>query len=223
MPAFHIDTRSKYTILFSHGNAEDLGMIIQYFTEAASILQVNFFAYEYPGYGPTAGLPSEPAVNAAAEAALKYLRDTVGVRWECLILYGRSLGSGPSCHLASKTAVRGLILQAPVLSMYRVVGDFRFTLPGDMFSNLDKIGQIECPTYVIHGTRDEIVPVAHGMELSKLSADPYRPYWVEGGHHNDLEVVARLLFFQRLREFITYLDMNPCRIQLIEQAARSEI
>ena len=37
------------------------------------------------------------------------------------------------------------------------------------------------------------------------------------------QVVARLLFFQRLREFITYLDMNPCRIQLIEQAARSEI
>jgi hypothetical protein len=61
------------------------------------------------------------------------------------------------------------------------------------------------------------------MELSKLAADPYCPYWVEGGHHNDLEVVARILFFQRLRAFVSYLDSTPCRIQLIEQAARSEI
>ena len=31
IPAFFIDRDAKFTLLFSHGNAEDLGMIIQYF------------------------------------------------------------------------------------------------------------------------------------------------------------------------------------------------
>ena len=40
----------RYSILFSHGNAEDIGLVMQYFRETSSLLQVNVFAYEYPGY-----------------------------------------------------------------------------------------------------------------------------------------------------------------------------
>ena len=43
---------------------------------------------------------------------------------------------------------------------------------------------------MVHGTRDEIVPIWHGQELHRLSPAPYHPYWVEGGQHNDLEVRA---------------------------------
>lgn len=39
----------RQTILFSHGNAEDLGMIVNYFREICEAWDVNVFAYEYTG------------------------------------------------------------------------------------------------------------------------------------------------------------------------------
>ena len=50
-----------------------------------------------------------------------------------------------------------------MLSVYRVVLPLRFTLCGDMFPNIDRIPRIESPVFVIHGTRDEIVPFQHGQ------------------------------------------------------------
>merc|ERR1719389_935166 len=135
IPAFFIDNDAKHTLLFSHGNAEDLGMIIQYFREVSHILEVNIFAYEYTGYGMSTGEPNEQAVYADIEAAFKYLRDIIGIPWTEVVLYGRSVGSGPSIHLATRTAVRGMILQSPLLSIYRIAFHLRLTLPGDLFAN----------------------------------------------------------------------------------------
>lgn len=115
---------------------------------------------------------------------------------ENIVLYGRSLGSGPSCYLAQRLSkagiqIGGLILQAsqrnlqlisfnnelflfpllilllksPVLSIYRVAFNFRFTLPGDMFPNVDRIRDVTCPVFVIHGTHDEVVPFRNGEVL----------------------------------------------------------
>lgn len=91
-------SRTQPTLLFSHGNAEDLGMIVNYFREIAPIWNVNIFAYEYTGacwssfkvknklqmskilqlsfitflgYGLSSGTPSESNVYADAEAAYK--------------------------------------------------------------------------------------------------------------------------------------------------------
>jgi fermentation-respiration switch protein FrsA (DUF1100 family) len=221
VPAFYLDRGHSLTILFSHGNAEDIGLVSQYFREASQIMQVNVFAYEYPGYGMSSGEPEEEKCYAAVEAAYKYMRDVLLIPWDSIVLYGRSLGSGPSCHLASRTAVRGVVLQSPVLSMYRVGLHLRFTLPGDLFANVDKIGDIVCPVYVVHGTRDEIVPVWHGQELHRLASDPWSPFWVEGGQHNDLEMVATAAFYERLQSFFAHLEKTPVSELLLKQHENS--
>lgn len=51
IPAFFIDRQSNCTILFSHGNAQDLGMIYDWFKSFSAVLQVNVMAYDYTGYG----------------------------------------------------------------------------------------------------------------------------------------------------------------------------
>merc|ERR1712039_850157 len=104
--------------------------------------EVNIFAYEYTGYGMSTGEPYEQAIYADIEAAFKYLRDIIGVPWSEVVLYGRSLGSGPSIHLASRTAVRAMVLQSPLLSIFRIAFSSGLTLPGDMFANVDKIGHV---------------------------------------------------------------------------------
>lgn len=225
IPAFFIDRDAKLTLLFSHGNAEDLGMIIQYFREVSHLLEVNIFAYEYTGYGMSTGEPSEPNVYSDIEGAFKYLRDIIGIPWTEIVLYGRSIGSGPSCHLASRTAVRGMVLQSPLLSVYRIAFRSRFTMPGDMFTNVDKISKVCCPVYITHGDSDEIVPLWHGQELYKncRKENAYEPFWVEGGGHNNLEIIARQQFYGHLVDFLQHLMKTEPSEALKQQREKSPI
>jgi fermentation-respiration switch protein FrsA (DUF1100 family) len=230
--AFYIDRKSKLTFLFSHGNAEDLEVIYEWFCEFSKEIHVNVFAYDYEGYGqsvsgqepddipsPVESIRSSSATSeekcyANIELAYEYLTNTLNIPSEHILLYGRSLGSGPSCYLAQKLAVQnvklgGLVLQSPVLSIYRVVLKFRFTLPYDLFPNIDRLPHVSCPVFVIHGTRDEIVPFWHGEELFLAVPVPLRakPNWVQGGGHNDLEFFAaegddETYFLEQFREFL---------------------
>jgi fermentation-respiration switch protein FrsA (DUF1100 family) len=135
------------------------------------------------------------------------------------VLYGRSLGSGPSCHLAAKTAlltkpdaeyasedgpVGGLILHAPFLSVFRVVVDTGCTLPGDKFANLDVIPMVKSPVMLIHGTVDHIVPFHHSERLYNAIPKQYRarPLYIEGMSHNTVHSQVRPMFVDRLLEYL---------------------
>ncbi|HAX79930.1 MAG TPA: hypothetical protein DCY88_29865 [Cyanobacteria bacterium UBA11372] len=50
--------KAKYTILYSHGNAEDLGYGLPMLKELRDI-GFSVFAYDYQGYGTSRGTPSE--------------------------------------------------------------------------------------------------------------------------------------------------------------------
>ena len=130
------------------------------------------------------------------------------------MLYGRSLGSGPSCHLAAKTAlvkgevpVGGLILHAPFLSVFRVVLDTGCTLPGDKFPNVDVISMVQSPVLLIHGTSDQIVPFSHSARLHNVIPEEYRarPLYIEGMTHNNVHPQVRPMFVDRLTD---YLEKN---------------
>lgn len=158
IPAFFIERpNAQVTILFSHGNAEDLGMIYDWFNDLARVLRVNIMAYDYTGYGKSNGIPNEESCYADIEAAFQYLLEVRRIQPEQIVLYGRSLGSGPSCYLAAKTAregqsVGGVILQSPLLSAYRVAFDFRFTMVGDKVSETDILS-----AGLVHGQADRFI------------------------------------------------------------------
>jgi len=98
VPSVHIRCMAKaqFTIIYSHGNAEDLGGNFEQLHNLADLLSCNVFAYEYPGYGIAEGEPSEGGCYAAAEAAYKHVTNELGVDAGDVVLYGRSLGSGPT-------------------------------------------------------------------------------------------------------------------------------
>ncbi|CCI43847.1 unnamed protein product [Albugo candida] len=106
-----------------------------------------------------------------------------------------------------KQIVAGVILQSPVLSMYRVVFQFRFSMPGDLFCNIDRIADIESPITIIHGTRDEVVPFWHAEILFETCQQEWRfkPLWVTDAGHNNIEVFLSAFgdrFFEHLIEFV---------------------
>lgn len=56
-----------------------------------------------------------------------------------------------------------------------------------------RIGSVTCPVFVVHGTRDEIVPFWNGEELFLATPVCWRakPFWVEGAGHNNIETFLR--------------------------------
>jgi len=144
IPAFYLERPgANITFLYSHANAEDIGTVYPWVKFLSKALHVSVLAYDYTGYGLSQhDSPSEEHCYADIDAAYDYLVHKRQILPENIVLYGRSLGSGPSCYLAARTAdegksVGGLILHAPFLSVYRVVLDSGCTLIGDKFPNVD--------------------------------------------------------------------------------------
>ncbi len=213
IPAFFLLRRgAKLTILYSHGNAEDLGMMYRRMKELARVLCVNVLAYDYSGYGlsqPKGMKPTEQLCYRNIEAAYGYLVNVMKIPPHNIVLYGRSLGSGPSCHLARKTAlegksVAGLILHSPFLSIYRIVVDVKSSMVGDMFRSYTTAKDIKCPVFVIHGKEDAVVPFWHGDELLRSFPPQYRaqPFWVPNMGHNNIEVKWKKEYIERVTEFL---------------------
>ena len=64
----------RYTLLFSHGNAVDLGQMSSFYVGLSARLGVNVFSYDYSGYGASDGKPTEKNIYADIEAAFQALR-----------------------------------------------------------------------------------------------------------------------------------------------------
>lgn len=105
-------------MIFSHGNAEDLGMIYDWLLAFSKDLGVNVLAYDYEGYGKATGTPTEKSCYEDIVAAYTYLTREERISPDSIVIYGRSLGSGPSLYLAQSLSEQGVkpaavILQVP--------------------------------------------------------------------------------------------------------------
>ncbi|XP_047082815.1 alpha/beta hydrolase domain-containing protein 17C-like [Lolium rigidum] len=203
--AFWRHPSARLTLLYSHGNAADLGQMLGLFMELRSHLRVNIMSYDYSGYGASTGKPSEYNTYYDIEAVYDCLKKEYGIEQEDLILYGQSVGSGPTLHLASRLEkLRGVVLHSGILSGIRVLYPVKVTLWFDIFKNIDKIKQVECPVLVIHGTADDIVDFSHGKRLWELAKEKYDPLWVKGGGHCNLETYPE--YIRHLRKFINTME-----------------
>ena len=124
---------------------------------------------------------------------------------ERIVLFGRSLGTGPSVYLAAKENVAGLILNSGFLSIYRVVLNFRWTLPGDMFPNIDRIKKVECPVCIIHSIKDEVIPFYHAKEMYSNVKNKYDPLYIDGTSHNTVDKISDDAY-KHMQKFLKHLD-----------------
>lgn len=201
---------ASYTLLFSHGNAEDLGDDLL-FLQVVRNAGFSVLAYDYQGYGTSAGRPSERNVYEDEEAAYQYLTRNLGTSPEHIIAWGRSLGGAAAVDLASRRPLAGLILESSFVSAFRVLTRVPL-LPVDKFRNLDKIAGVRCPVLVIHGEADRVVPFWHGQKLFAAAGGAKRSLWVPGAGHNDVADVAGARYFQALQEFAASLDSQPAAV-----------
>ncbi len=200
LAAMHLEAEgAPVTVLFLHGNAEDLGDILPLLEEMRR-RGLSVLAYDYRGYGTTPGKPNEAGIFADTGAVYRHLVERIGVPPGRVLVYGRSVGSGPAVELAAREPVGGLVLDGAFTSAFRVMTQIPL-LPGDRFKNIDRMPRVRCPVLVIHGTHDRTIPIAHGRALYQAARGPRRNLWVDGAGHNDLVEVAGERYWDALVDF----------------------
>lgn len=219
--AYYLERKdAKFTLLFSHGNATDIGQIAYYLPTLSDDLKCSIFAYDYAGYGQSTGKRTmEADLYVDIRAAWDCLRNQFGVASDHIILYGQSIGTVATVDLAAKLPMierngkscAGVVLHSPLSSGFRVLRpSLSVNCCCDPFPSMKKIDRIKAPTLVIHGLKDEIVSISHGRALyAKLKqAGPYAmtPLFLEDAQHNDVERYPEYLM--RLRAFLAEISDN---------------
>lgn len=195
---------ARFTLLVSHGNAEDLDDD-RYWLEELRRGGFSVFVYDYQGYGTSEGKPSEQGLYQDENAAYDYLAANLKTAPDHIIIFGRSVGAGPAVHIAARRPAAGLILQSAFVSAFRVLTRVPI-LPFDKFPNYRDIRQIHCPVLIMHGTADSVIDFWHGQKLFDLANEPKQSLWVKEAGHNDLDLVAGAAYVKALQKFSASLE-----------------
>lgn len=210
---------SRYTILYCHGHDVDLGSIYDHLVTLSALLNVDIVSFEYDGYGlslkcrgsTTAAAvvaavkkkvepPSHEAqCNADIQICYNYLVRNRRISPHNIILYGKSVGSGPACWLAdllyqkmkvamtntkskenSRKTWKSPPLGGLVLHSAHVSNPCGFGLSissTEYYNNL--------PVYLIHGTEDNVIPIQHSIKLYNQFVVQHQhksfpPFWANG-------------------------------------------
>jgi uncharacterized protein len=186
-------TDSLGHLLLCHGNAGNVGDRVLH---AALLTAAGFdvLLFDYRGYGRSTGRPSEEGTYRDARAALACLLDQPGVDPARVLYLGESIGGAVALDLALERPPAGLVL----LSAFTGVRDlgrlhYPFVPPAlvpDAYPALRRIAELHAPLLVLHGDRDDIVPLSQGNALFEAAPGSKRMHVFPGASHNDLVPLA---------------------------------
>lgn len=178
----------KGLILYFHGNSRSIKGWAKY---AKDFYRFNYdvVLIDYRGFGKSTGKRSETKMLSDVQFVYEVLAKQYSE--EHLIVYGRSLGSGFAAKLASDNQPRYLILDAPYYNFRKVIERFLPILPVRLVLRYhlrtDRwIQKVKCPVYIIHGTRDWLIPIRHSKRLQKFNPRRITLIRIYGGGHNNL-------------------------------------
>lgn len=211
LPSKECNKNTK-TIIYSHGNATDVGAMAGLQCLIAKNIKCHVLVYDYSGYGESGGLPMEKNTYRDVKMVYEWVVANVAAAENSVILYGQSVGSGPSVWLASRREnVGGLILHSPFTSGMRVLTPSRALACLDIFPNIDRIKNVECPVFIIHGKDDSEVGFEHGLALQAAVPEDCKtdPWWVPHKGHNDIVDGPNVVeYINRLNKFVRSLSQE---------------
>jgi fermentation-respiration switch protein FrsA (DUF1100 family) len=209
------DTAGRW-LLICHGNAgnlSDAGRPEHY--AGLRALGLNLLAFDYRGYGESGGSPSEAGLYRDAEAAYEYLRDTLGVPPERIVLFGHSLGSAVAVELATRVPAAGLVLDGALMSVIARAQEVYPYVPvrwiaRSRFASIERIGRVQMPKLFLHARRDDVVPIAHGRRLYDAAPPPKTFVELAGGHGDAFEADSAV-YFGAIARFLETLHQDVKR------------
>jgi fermentation-respiration switch protein FrsA (DUF1100 family) len=196
-------------VVFCHGNAGNIGDRV---LNAALLSAAGFdvLMFDYRGYGRSTGTPDEQGTYRDARAALAALLGQPGLDSELIFYLGESLGGAVALNLAIESPPRALILQSTFTSIRQVARHHYPFIPSwlvpDAYPSLRLIDKLAAPLLVLHGDRDDIVPLTHGQALLDAARVQKRLRVFAGLGHNDLVAHARQDYAAEIASWAQQLD-----------------
>ena len=205
---WYVETRAdRPVMLWCHGNAgnithrlDNLKLLYQ--------LGLSVFLFDYRGYGKSQRYdPSEDGLYQDAVGAYDSLTRIRKIRPEQIVLFGRSLGAAVAGELATQRSASALILESSFPSIEAVAKFHYAGLPvhwllGAEFRLIDRLPQLSLPKLIIHGDKDDIIPIELGRQVFDSAKPPKDWYVIQGANHNTTYEVGGPAYFRRLGEFI---------------------
>ena len=194
----------KGLILYFHGNTRSIKGWAKYARD--------FYRYDYDvvlvdyrGFGKSTGKRNEKDMLND----MQFVYDTLIKQYpeQDIIVYGRSIGSGFATKIASENNPRYLILDSPYYNFRIVVERFLPILPVRYVLRYhlrtDKwIRHVNCHTYIIHGTKDRLIPIRHSERLQAINPNKITLIRIVGGRHNNLPTFPEYHNF--IRDILKY-------------------
>jgi fermentation-respiration switch protein FrsA (DUF1100 family) len=184
------------TLLFFHGNGELIDFCPEDFVEPRR-WGVGALLVEFPGYGRSSGTPSQENIRRAVLAAFDWAQAQSNIDARRIIAHGRSLGGAAAAILAVERSPAALVLASTFTSIRSFAHQFwvpEFVVL-DPFDTLSLLPAYAGPVLVLHGSRDEIVPLRHGRALAQAARGAELEVLSCG--HNDCAVP-----WSRIRRFL---------------------
>ena len=184
-------------LLVCHGNGGNVGGRVR-LVELLAGVGFDVLLFDYRGYGRSTGKPDEEGTYRDARAALRALQQEVG---DAPVIYlGESLGGAVALQLALESPPAGLVLQSTFTSVRDMAREHYSLLPTalvpDAYASKERIARLSAPLLVVHGERDEVVPVEHGRALFEAAPEPKELELIPDVGHNDFIPVAGRQFAQ---------------------------
>lgn len=176
-------------ILYLHGNA---GSLRTWQLLAPTILSTGYdlFMIDYRTFGKSRGKLSEDGLYADGLGAYQALLDR-GYSPDQIVVLGRSIGTGIATKLAATQPTAALILETPFTNLMDLALQHMPILPRLLltyrFENDARAASIDVPTLILHGDRDEIIPLAMGQSLYEEFSPPRHFLLLPGASHNNID------------------------------------
>jgi fermentation-respiration switch protein FrsA (DUF1100 family) len=209
IPSRDGESSSKPTVVFSHGNAGSIGHHLGFVVWLAEA-GYNVLMFDYRGFGKSGGRVERRGMVNDVKAAFAYTGTRSDVDARSLVSYGHSLGGAKSVTALGETPVKGLravVIDGAFASyqaMARVIGgQLGASLVTDELAPKDFVEKLSpVPLLVVHGSRDEVVPVAQGRQLFASAREPKTLFEVKAGRHGDALSRDNGAFRRRMLEWL---------------------
>ncbi len=176
-----IDKKSPTILFYFGGNANNALEALGLFAD----LPYNVATLNYPGYGHSAGSPSQEAIFSAATKVYEKFKNAHN------IIIGRSLGTGVAAYIAAHHRADGLILITPYHSITHLA-KLRYPIyPASLlvrhpFATYRYIQRVDAPTYIIAAEHDDTTPPATLKKLLPYIKNLKKVITIPGAHHGDI-------------------------------------